>query len=80
MTTPPETPPELKFIKTLWGIDDPISPELFESIRQEGYAGVEVIRLAYGTAESKAGLVESLNAAGLACVTQIHSRQPASRR
>jgi hypothetical protein len=39
--------PKLKLIKTLWGIEEPISPTLFESIRKEGYHGVEVIRLAW---------------------------------
>ena len=38
---------ELKSIKTLWGIDEPISIELFNSIKEEGYHGVEVIRLAW---------------------------------
>jgi len=62
---------QLKLIKTLWGIDDPISPDLFRSIRQEGYHGVEVIRLAY--LFDKSGLIESLNAANLSLVCQIHT-------
>jgi sugar phosphate isomerase/epimerase len=58
-------------IKTLWGIDDPISPDLFDSIRQEGYHGVEVIRLAWTLDQNK--LVESLNHSGLAVICQIHT-------
>lgn len=65
--------PELKLIKTLWGIDDPISPELFGSIRQEGYHGVEVIRLAWLFPENRDALVTSLNEAGLGCVMQVHT-------
>ncbi len=62
---------ELKLIKTLWGIDDPISPELFRSIKNEGYHGVEVIRLAY--LFDKEMLVKSLNESGLTVVCQIHT-------
>jgi hypothetical protein len=39
--------PKLRLIKTLWGIDDPISTSLFRSIKDEGYDGVEIIRLAW---------------------------------
>ena len=56
----------LKLIKTLWGIEDVVSPSLFESIKKEGYFGVEVIRLAW-TLDQK-NLVDSLNYAGLAVV------------
>mmetsp|Transcript_1237 Transcript_1237/g.3144 ORF Transcript_1237/g.3144 Transcript_1237/m.3144 type:complete len:323 (-) Transcript_1237:483-1451(-) len=67
------TKPELKLIKTLWGIDDPISPELFKSIREEEYFGVEVIRLCWHDENSRSVLVESLNEAGLGCVAQVHT-------
>lgn len=68
--------PRLRMIKTLWGIDDPVSPELFKSIKEEGYHGVEVIRLNWilnETNTSRDVLVNALNEAGLACVTQIHT-------
>lgn len=61
----------LQLIKTLWGIDDPISPTLFESIRDEGYHGVEVIRLAWLFDPDT--LVTSLNAANLKVVCQVHT-------
>lgn len=48
-----------------------VSPSLFESIKKEGYFGVEVIRLAW-TLDQK-NLVDSLNYAGLAVVCQIHT-------
>lgn len=64
---------QLRLIKTLWGIDDPISPKLFKSIKEEGYHGVEVIRLTWFDESSRDSLVESLNAADLGCVTQIHT-------
>jgi hypothetical protein len=63
--------PELRLIKTLWGIEEPISAELFQSIKAEGYYGGEVIRLAY--LFDKELLIKSLNAAGLAVVCQIHT-------
>ncbi|CAJ1960378.1 unnamed protein product [Cylindrotheca closterium] len=63
--------PELKLIKTLWGIDDPLSPELLKSIKEEGYHGIEVIRLAWTF--DKDLLVKSLNESGLAVVCQIHT-------
>ena len=65
--------PQLGIIKTLWGIDDPISPELFNSIKEEGYHGVEVIRLTWMDEKSREVLVDALNQAGLGCVTQIHT-------
>jgi sugar phosphate isomerase/epimerase len=61
---------KLKLIKTLWGIDELVSPSLFRSIRQEGYHGVEVIRLAWMNSDE---LVSSLNQAGLSLVCQIHT-------
>eukprot|EP01083_Nonionella_stella_P243255 847840_1 len=64
---------ELKLVKTLWGVDEPITPSLFKSIAADGYSGVEVIRLAYSTKEARATLVGSANAAGLALVCQIHT-------
>lgn len=67
---------QLRLIKTLWGIDDPVSPELFRSIKEEGYYGVEVIRLNWLLDEnnkSRDVLVNALNEAGLGCVTQIHT-------
>jgi hypothetical protein len=64
---------QLRLVKTLWGIDDPVSPELFHSIRDEGFYGVEVIRLTWLLDESRDILVNSLNEAGLGCVTQIHT-------
>jgi len=64
---------QLRLVKTLWGIDDPISPELFQSIKKEGYHGVEVIRLTWLDESSRNLLVDSLNAADLGCVTQIHT-------
>ncbi|KAL3932726.1 MAG: hypothetical protein SGBAC_010717 [Bacillariaceae sp.] len=64
-------PPELKLIKTLWGIDDPLSLELLKGIKEEGYHGIEVIRLAW--LFDKDLLVQSLNEAGLAVVCQIHT-------
>ena len=63
----------LKLIKTLWGIDEPISPSLFESIRQEGYHGVEVIRLAWQDDTAATTLVQALNAAKLSVVCQVHT-------
>ena len=63
----------LSLIKTLWGVEQPISPELFASIRQEGYAGVEVIRLAWQGPEQAVHLVQALNEAGLCLVCQIHT-------
>eukprot|EP00121_Abeoforma_whisleri_P004938 Awhi_evm2s4466 len=62
---------ELKLIKTLWGIDDPISAKLFQSIKSEGYHGVEVIRLAWTL--NRQELITSLNASQLAVVCQIHT-------
>jgi hypothetical protein len=64
---------ELKLIKTLWGIDEPISTKLFNSIKEEGYHGVEVIRLAWDGENNRDLLTSSLNEAGLACVCQIHT-------
>lgn len=64
---------KLRLVKTLWGIDDPISPELFKSIKKEGYHGVEVIRLTWSDESNRDVLVDSLNAADLGCVTQIHT-------
>lgn len=61
----------LRLIKTLWGIDEPISASLFVDIRNEGYHGVEVIRLAY--LFDRNNLVNSLNEAGLSLVCQIHT-------
>lgn len=68
--------PKLRLVKTLWGIDQPVTPELFKSIKEEGYFGVEVIRLNWILDEknkSRDVLVNALNEAGLACVTQIHT-------
>jgi hypothetical protein len=62
---------ELKLIKTLWGIEEPISLSLLTSIRKEGYHGIEVIRLAW--LFDKELLVNSLNESGLAVVCQIHT-------
>ena len=62
---------ELKLIKTLWGIDEPISPSHFQSIKQEGYSGIEVIRLAW-TLDQEA-LLTSLRAADLMLVCQVHT-------
>lgn len=62
---------ELRLIKTLWGIDDPLSPELLKSIKEEGYHGIEVIRLAW--LFDKELLVQSLNEAELSVVCQIHT-------
>ena len=67
------TQANLKLIKTLWGIDDPISPTLFQSIQEEGYHGVEVIRFAWMTNDAKEILIQSLNDASLKCVCQIHT-------
>jgi sugar phosphate isomerase/epimerase len=65
---------KLKFIKTLWGIDEPISSSLFKSIKAEGYDGVEVIRLAWALSnDSKETLIASANEAGLAIVCQMHT-------
>jgi len=66
---------KLRLVKTLWGIDDPISPSLFQSIKEEGYHGVEVIRLAWHMDDNDDGrnLVESLNHSGLAVVCQVHT-------
>lgn len=63
----------LKLIKTLWGINEPISPSLFESIKQEGYHGVEVIRLAWQDESAVTKLVQALNAAQLSVVCQVHT-------
>ena len=63
---------KLKLIKTLWGIDEPISSKLFQSIKDEGYSGVEVIRLAYAFDKGEL-LIKSLNDAGLCVVCQIHT-------
>ena len=68
--------PQLRLIKTLWGIEDPVSPELFKSIKEEGYHGVEVIRLTWLLDEnnkSREVLINALNEADLGCVTQIHT-------
>lgn len=62
---------ELRVIRSLWGIDDPISPTLFQSIKQEGYHGVEVIRLAY--LFDPETLIKSLNKADLSLICQIHT-------
>mmetsp|Transcript_36142 Transcript_36142/g.75962 ORF Transcript_36142/g.75962 Transcript_36142/m.75962 type:complete len:308 (-) Transcript_36142:83-1006(-) len=62
---------ELRMIKTLWGIDDPISPTLLKQIKAEGYHGIEVIRLAWTL--DREVLVSSLNESGLAVVCQIHT-------
>jgi len=75
-SSPADGQPRLKLIKTLWGIDDPVSPELFRSIKDEGYYGVEVIRLNWildDDNKSRDVLVNALNEAGLGCVTQIHT-------
>ena len=61
----------LKLIKTLWGIDDPVSPNLFQSIRREGYHGVEVIRLAWTL--DRPNLIRCLNESGLTVVCHIHT-------
>jgi len=58
---------QLKLIKTLWGIDQPN----YQSIREEGYHGIEVIRLAY--LFDREGLIKNLNQAQLALVCQIHT-------
>ena len=58
---------QLKLIKTLWGIDEPN----FQSIREEGYHGIEVIRLAY--LFDRDGLIKNVNQAQLALVCQIHT-------
>jgi hypothetical protein len=66
--------PKLRFIKTLWGIEEPISSSLFQSIKAEGYDGVEVIRLAWALSDdSREKLIDSANAAGLAIVCQMHT-------
>jgi sugar phosphate isomerase/epimerase len=62
---------ELKLIKTLWGIDEPISPNLLKQIKAEGYHGIEVIRLAWTL--DRVVLINSLNESGLAVVCQIHT-------
>eukprot|EP00980_Cylindrotheca_fusiformis_P016161 scaffold4805_cov136-Cylindrotheca_fusiformis.AAC.16 len=62
---------ELKLIKTLWGIEEPISAGLLTNIRKEGYHGIEVIRLAW--LFDKDLLVNSLNDSGLSVVCQIHT-------
>ena len=67
------TMPSLRLIKTLWGIEEPIGKTLFDSIRQEGYHGVEVIRLAWMDEKSAEALVKSLNDAKLSVVCQIHT-------
>jgi hypothetical protein len=65
---------KLRFIKTLWGIEEPISSSLFQSIKSEGYDGVEVIRLAWSLSDdSKETLIASANAANLAVVCQMHT-------
>lgn len=69
--TPTSKKKELKLIKTLWGIDEPISPHLFHSIKQEGYHGLEVIRLAW--LFDKDLLLRSLNESELAVVCQVHT-------
>ena len=63
----------LKLIKTLWGIDEPISSSLFKSVKEEGYHGVEVIRLAWLSDEDQKLLIRSLNEANLAVVLQVHT-------
>ena len=65
--------PKVKLVKTLWGVDEPISSSLFEEILEEGYAGVEVIALAYATQSAEGVLVEAANSAGLTVVFQIHT-------
>jgi hypothetical protein len=70
MTTPNERK-ELKLNKTLWGIEEPISPQLFHSIKREGYHGVEVIRLPW--LFDRGLLVNSLNEAGLEVICQVHT-------
>ena len=65
--------PKVKLVKTLWGVDEPISSSLFEEILEEGYAGVEVIALAYATHSAEGVLVEAANSAGLTVVFQIHT-------
>lgn len=65
---------KLRFIKTLWGIEEPISPILFKSIKAEGYDGVEVIRLAWSLSDGgKETLISSANEADLAIVCQMHT-------
>ena len=61
----------LQLIKTLWGVEDPVSPSLFECIKKEGYFGVEVIRLAWDLDQKN--LLDSLNQSRLAVVCQIHT-------
>lgn len=63
----------LRLVKTLWGVEEPISPALFRSIASEGYSGVEVIALAWNTDEAQRILVQSANEASLAVVCQIHT-------
>ena len=65
--------PKVKLVKTLWGVDEPISSSLFESILAEGYAGVEVIALAYSSQSAEEVLVEAANTAGLTVIFQIHT-------
>jgi len=67
MTTQSSQRKQLKLIKTLWGIDEPN----FKSIKEEGYHGIEVIRLAY--LFDREGLIQNLNEAQLAVVCQIHT-------
>jgi hypothetical protein len=69
----PPFSPKLKLIKTLWGIDEPVSTQLFQSIKDEGYHGVEIIRLAWTFDEARDALIQSANEAGLALVCQIHT-------
>lgn len=71
MALPTSTKKELKLIKTLWGIDEPLSPDLCHSIKREGYHGVEVIRLVWLFDEDL--LLRSLNEAELAVVCQVHT-------
>mmetsp|Transcript_36066 Transcript_36066/g.81037 ORF Transcript_36066/g.81037 Transcript_36066/m.81037 type:complete len:116 (+) Transcript_36066:224-571(+) len=65
--------PEVKVVKTLWGVDENISASLFEAILAEGYAGVEVIALAYSSRSAEEVLVEAANSAGLSVIFQIHT-------
>ena len=73
-TTIDTTTTELKLIKTLWGIDEPISVELFQSIQHEGYHGIECIRVgAWSSKKEQDRLVHALNTTGLAVVCQLHT-------
>lgn len=63
------TTAKLGIIKKLWGIEEPISESLFRSIEEDGYTGVELIRLSWTDDQ----LLGSLNRSDLALVCQVHT-------